>query len=53
MSHRTNRRRFLGQSAAIATGFWLGASSTSRAGRSANGQNKVNKGVRNLLHCKI
>jgi len=36
MSRKVNRRRFLGQSAAVATGFWLGASSTSRASRSAN-----------------
>src|SRR4051794_19559780 len=36
MSQRTNRRRFLGQSAAITTGFWLGAQSTSRADQSPN-----------------
>ncbi len=36
MSQQTNRRRFLGQSAAITTGFWLGANPSSRAGQSPN-----------------
>jgi hypothetical protein len=36
MSRRTSRRRFLGQSVAIASGFWLGGSSTGRADRSPN-----------------
>lgn len=36
MNQRTSRRRFLGQSAAITTGFWLGAQSTSRASDSPN-----------------
>ncbi len=34
--NRSSRRRFLGQSAAITTGFWLGASSSSRASQSPN-----------------
>jgi predicted dehydrogenase len=36
MSRQTNRRRFLGQSTAVVTGFWLGGTSTSRAGKSPN-----------------
>jgi predicted dehydrogenase len=36
VTRRMNRRRFLGQSAAIATGFWLGQTSVSRASRSPN-----------------
>jgi predicted dehydrogenase len=36
MSQRTSRRRFLGHSAAITTGFWLGAHSTGRASDSPN-----------------
>jgi predicted dehydrogenase len=36
MSRRISRRRFLGQSAALATGVWLGASSTGRADKSPN-----------------
>ena len=36
MNHQTNRRQFLGHSAAITTGFWLGAQATSRASQSPN-----------------
>ncbi|CAN5402978.1 Gfo/Idh/MocA family oxidoreductase [soil metagenome] len=36
MQQKSSRRRFLGQSAAITTGFWLGASSESRASQSPN-----------------
>jgi predicted dehydrogenase len=36
MSRLSNRRRFLGHSAALATGFWLGATSPGRARHSAN-----------------
>jgi predicted dehydrogenase len=36
MGRKTNRRRFLGESAALATGFWLGGASESRADKSPN-----------------
>jgi predicted dehydrogenase len=36
MDRRPTRRGFLGQTATIATGFWIGAASTVRATRSAN-----------------
>lgn len=36
MSRKLNRRRFLGTSAALTTGFWLGTSATGRAAKSAN-----------------
>jgi predicted dehydrogenase len=36
MSRRPTRRSFLGHSAALATGYWLGTASTTRATRSAN-----------------
>jgi predicted dehydrogenase len=36
MPQKSSRRRFLGQSAAITTGFWLGAGSTGRASQSPN-----------------
>ena len=36
MTQKSTRRRFLGQSAAITTGFWLGAGSAGRASQSPN-----------------